>query len=227
MRPQIIDEYNYCSTKNNKTKVYQKDNYSEEEKEKTRKIRKDILDFIRVIISKSDYHDSMLESDKVYEFVCYETYDGIHYNDTYGYISKGNYDRDIVHVYFYGNTHEEAFKTAVYEIIMDLSHNFELWHREELTKDFCNRFKDGIMEEDEYHGPFIFAEHSLQLLAKYYGENIPKEFLDEFNAYIDHHEDLDLEFNFETNRFEIKEPVKTLKRTRGDLSDKKETRENR
>ena len=227
MRPQIIDSYNYCSSTNNKTKVYHKDIYTEEEINKTREIKRDILNFIRVIEEDENYHDELLESDEIYERVCYDTYEGIHYNDNYGYISKGNYDRDIVDVYFYGNTHEEALRTAIYEIVMNESHYFEAWNREDLTRDFCDRFKDGVMEEDEYHGPFIFAEHSLQLLAKYYDRDIPKEFLDEFNGYITQHEDLDLEFNFETNRFERKEPVKTLKRTRGDLNDQEKTRTNR
>jgi hypothetical protein len=215
MRPQIIDQYNYCSTTNNKTKVYHKEKYSEEEMNKTREIKKNILDFIRIVIDKPDYHNRLLESDNIHERVCYDTFEGIHYNDTYGYISKGNYDRDIVDVYFYGNTHEEAFKTAAYEIVMDLSHNYELWHREELTKDFYDRFIEGVYDEENHHCPFSFAEHSLQLLRKYYSDNIPEDIIKEFEDYIKSVEKMDVIFSYETNRFEKRELGKILNRKKG------------
>ena len=219
MWPERIDIYNYCSSTNNKTKDYKKDKYSEEEMEKTRRIRKDILDFLRSVLNRPDYHDELLESDTIHNFICYELYTGIHYNDSFGYISKGNYDRDLVQVYYYGSTHDEALRTAFYEIIDDLiSHCFGIRNNEEANKDFFDRFKNGIYENDEIHGEFIFAENTLQILTKYYGENVPEEFITELDDYIKRMEKLDLTFNFETMKYEKKEQVKTLKRTRGEIN---------
>ena len=224
MGPKIIDDYHYCYDKENKRKKYNKDEYTNEELLKTYKIRKDILDFIRIVFEDNNYHNVLLESKNINEYVIDDTYHGIHYLDNLGYIAKGNYDRDHVDVYFYGTTHEEAFKNAICEFVMNRSHYFELINRERLNHDFSNRFKDGTVKEDDYYGPFFFAEHSLQLLRNYYGEEIPKDILNSFEDYVNEVENMNVYYSYETNRFERKEEIKKLEKKRGEKSDQKKVR---
>ena len=217
MRSNVIDEFNYCSSDNNRTNLYTKDNYTKEEIEKTREIRKSLLEFIKIVSEDENYRNELLESDTVYDRVTdLDAYYIIHYLENFGYISKGNYDRDLVQVYHYGDTFEEAFRSAIYEFVMNESQFFEAWNREDLNKDFSNRFKDGLVEEDDYYGPFFFAEHSLQLLRKYYGDNIPEDIIKEFEEYVKRFEKMDVIFSYETNRFEKKELGKILNRKRGE-----------
>jgi hypothetical protein len=203
MEAKIIDTYNYCSSTNNRTNLYKKDVYTDNELLKTYAIRGRLLNFIQVV-ENSFEPIPLLESTEIYDYIDRDAYLGIFYLEGIGYISKGNYDRDIVDVYYYGKSEEEAFKTAIYEYVMHESHYFELWNREELNKDFSNRFLNGEVNEDDYHGPFFFAEHSLQLLRNFYGNNIPEEFINEFEEYVKEVSKLDVKFNYETNRFEQK-----------------------
>ena len=214
MRAKIIDTYNYCSTTNNRTNLYKKDVYTEDELIKTYTIRNRLLNFIQVV-EKSIGPVTLLESAEIYDYIDKDPYLGIFYLDGIGYISKANYDRDIVDVFFYGVTEEEAFKTAVYEYVMNKSCNYELWNREAVNKDFSNRFLNGETHEDDYFGPFIFAEHSLQLLRNFYGNNIPEEFIKKFEEYVKDVEQMDVKFSYETNRFELKNKNKERRRKNG------------
>lgn len=220
MEAKIIDTYNYCSSTNNRTNLYKKEVYSQNELLKTYAIRNRLLNFIQVV-EKSIGPVALLDSTKIYDFINTSPYLGIYYLEGVGYISKGNYDRDIVDVYFFGKTEEEAFKTAVHEYVMEESMQYELWNREELNKDFSNRFLNGEVNEDDYFGPFFFAEHSLQLLKKFYGNNIPEEFITDFETYVKEVEKMNVTFNYETNRFEKIEKNKERRRKNG--SSKKRT----
>ena len=202
MRAKIIDTYNYCSTKNNKTNLYKKETYTDEELLKTYVMRGRLASFIH-IVERDNEVIPLLESTKIYDYINIDPYLGIFYLDGIGYISKGNYDRDIVDVYLYGKTSDEAFKTAIYEYVMNRSHSYELWNRESLNQEFNERFPN--IEESNYHGPFFFAEHSLQLLRNYYGNAIPKDLIDEFEEYVKEVSNMNVKFNYETNRFESKE----------------------
>ena len=217
MRANIIDTFNYCSSLNNRTNLYTKDNYTKEEINKTKEIRKAILEFIKIVLEDENYSNELLETDTVYDYVTdLDAYYIIHYLDEFGYISKGNYDRDLVQVYHYGDTFEEAFRSATYEFVMNESQFYEAWNRKELNQEFSNRFKNGLVEEDDYYGPFFFAEHSLQLLRKYYCDNIPEDIIKEFEEYVKRVEKMDVKFSYETNRFERKELGKTLSKKRGE-----------
>ena len=214
MRAKIIDTYNYCSSTNNRTNLYKKDVYTDNELLKTYAIRGRLLNFIQVV-EHSLGPIPLLESTEIYDYIDRNPYLGIFYLEGIGYISKGNYDRDIVDVYLYGESEEEAFKTAIYEYVMNESHYYELWNREELNKDFSNRFLNGNLSEDDYHGPFFFAEHSLQLLRNFYGNNIPEELIKEFEEYVKEVEKMDVKFSYETNRFESIEKNKERRRKDG------------
>ena len=204
MRAKIIDTYNYCSTKNNKTNLYKKEIYTDEELLKTYVMRGRLASFIHIVERDNEVIPS-LESTKIYDYINIDPYLGIFYLEGIGYISKGNYDRDIVDVYLYGKTSDEAFKTAIYEYVMNRSHSYELWNRESLNQEFNERFPN--IEESNYHGPFFFAEHSLQLLRNYYGNAIPKDLIDEFEEYVKEVSNMNVKFNYETNRFELKEKL--------------------
>ena len=214
MRAKIIDQYNYCSTTNNRTNLYKKDTYTDNELLKTFAIRNRLLNFIQVV-EHSIGPIPLLESPEIYDYIDRDPYLGIFYLEGLGYISKGNYDRDIVDVFLYGESEDEAFKTAIYEYVMNESHNYELWNRKELNEEFSNRFLNGEVNEDDYQGPFFFAEHSLQLLRNFYGNNIPEEFINEFENYVKEVSNLDVEFSYETNRFETKDNNKERRRKNG------------
>ena len=221
MGPVVIDTYHYCYPEETRKEFYIRDTYTNEELEKTREIRKAILNFIRTVNDDKDYHCSYLESNEIYERIYDDPYYGIFYLEGYGYITNTNYDRDEVNVYHFGNTFEEAFKKAIYEYVMSVSHYHELYNREELNKDFSDRFLDGSVKDDDYHGPFYFAEYSIQLLRKYYGDFIPEEFIHGFENYVNEVEHMDVKYNYEQNRFVEKENIKKLTRNRGDKNDSK------
>lgn len=204
MRAKIIDTYNYCSSKNNRTNLYKKDTYTDEELFKTYFMREKLVNFIH-IVERNNKEIPLLESTKIYDYINIDPYLGIFYLDGIGYISKGNYDRDIVDVYLYGKTSDEAFKTAIYEYVMNQSHSYELWNRETLNKEFTKRFPN--IEATDYHGPFFFAEHSLQLLRNYYGNAIPRDIVEEFEEYVKEVSNMNVKFRYETNRFELKEKL--------------------
>lgn len=214
MEAKIIDTYNYCSSTNNRTNLYKKDVYTDNELLKTYAIRGRLLNFIQVV-EHSLGPIPLLESTEIYDYIDRDAYLGIFYLEGIGYISKGNYDRDIVDVYFFGKSEEEAFKTAIYEYVMHESHYYELWNREELNKDFSNRFLNGEVNEDDYHGPFFFAEHSLQLLRRFYGNNIPEEFIEKFEEYVKDITQMNVKFSYETNRFESIEKNKERRKING------------
>ena len=219
MRPVIIDSYHYCYPEKDRTEFYVRDKYTEEEINKTIEIRKGILNFIKIVNNDRNLKCEYLESNEFYEKIDANPYYGIYYLEGYGYLTNANYDRDDMNIYYFGNTYDEAFKTAIYGYVMDEGQYYELMNRKELNQDFSNRFKDGSVTKDDYYGPFFFAEYSLQLLRKYYGDNIPEEFIQEFEEYVKRVEHMNVKYDYETNRFEKRENIKKLTRNRGDKND--------
>ena len=215
MKPVIIDSYHYCYPEKDRTEFYVRDKYTEEEINKTIEIRKGILDFIKIVNNDQNLKCEYLESNEFYERIDANPYYGIYYLEGYGYLTNANYDRDDMDIYYFGNTYDEAFKTAIYEYVMDEGQYYELMNRKELNQDFSNRFKDGNVTEDDYYGPFFFAEYSLQLLRNFYGNNIPEELIKEFEEYVKEVEKMDVKFSYETNRFESIEKNKERRRKDG------------
>ena len=215
MKPEIIDQYFYGFKGLDKTNIYNKDEYTEEEKIKTHEIRQDLIRFLRIITDDPNWDVPYINSDRFFKFVICEPIYGIQYFDKFGYIAKVNADRNIVDVYYYGKTHDEAFMRAAYDIAWHYGHWYYSEYREEINKDFANRFEDGVYKEDIHHQGFGYAEHVIQLLRKYYGENIPEEMVLELENYVSDSEEMDLKYDYATNRFERAEDVKTLSRKKG------------
>ena len=99
----LIDSYRYCND-NDKSKedYYENHIYTQEEKEKTKLFITKISEFLK----KTMGEESLMHFK-------YSLEGGIHFFDGIGYISDINADRDIVDVYYYGKTIDEAFLNAV------------------------------------------------------------------------------------------------------------------
>lgn len=209
---EVIDSYHYSNTSDkSKKEFYQIHNYSVAELAKTSKIRTKILDFKKIIEEDSLMPNDLLGSTEILEYVSCNPEDNIHYFDGIGYISTGNYDRDIVEIHFYGKTEEEALHKVMIDYLMRRSMEYELSHRDLLNQDYSNRFKDGVVSPDDYYGPFFFAELSLQGLRKYYGNSIPEEIVDRFSDYLFFVTGESFKFDYKTNKLVKTSKVKAIK----------------
>lgn len=209
---EVIDSYHYSNTSDKpKKEFYQTHEYSGDELAKTSKIRTKILDFERIIEEDSLMHNSLLESKEILEYVNYNPEDNIRYFDEIGYISTGNYDRDIVEIHFYGLSENEALHKVMIDYLMRRSMEYELFHRDLLNQDYSNRFKDGVVSPDDYYGPFFFAELSLQSFRKYYGNSIPDEIVDCFEEYLFSVTGESFKFDYKTNKLVKTAKVKAIK----------------
>ena len=199
MRATIIANYNLRKKDNS---IYNKKYYTEEERKNTIIIRLKILEFIRKVNHDDNLRVPELDTYEMYDYITDKyPYYGINYLENIGYISKCNYDRDLVNVYFYGTTLEEAFKRAIVEYSLDNAHVYELHNREQLNQDYSNRFLDGSVKKDDYHGPFFFAELSLQTLREYYEDNIPEDIINMFEKYTKDIANIDVQYDYESNGF--------------------------
>ena len=147
-----IDSYHYClESDKNKNDYYSKYNYTDTEIKKAKSLYDKIRDFII-------FNGEAEELGKPYSHIELN----INYREDIGYISKVNADRDIVDVYCYGKTEEEAFLNAIISHELSMSEEYEFYHREQLNLEFSKRFLDGQVSEYDYHGPFFFSELALQ-----------------------------------------------------------------
>ena len=188
-KAELIESYNYCK-KGNKDldDFYRRHKLTEEENEKSQELMIKLSDFIvrtsgeenLGIINQSGERD-------------------IYYAENLGYISVTNYDRDLVEVYSYGKKLDEAFLTLAIDLESVISQEYELHHREELTKQYSERFLDGSVSEDDYYGPFFFAELALKDFRKYYGDNMPKELVDHYENYLKEVTNDSYKYDFGTN----------------------------
>ena len=209
---EIIESYHYSSTSDKPIReFYQIHKYGVSELAKTTIIRKKILDFKRIVNDDALLPNPLLETNKILEYVDYNPEDNIRYFDGMGYISTSNSDRDEVDVRFYGETEEEALHKVMTDYVMRRSMEYELFHRDELNKDYSNRFLDGNVEPNDYYGPFFFAELSIQSLRKYYGNSIPEDIIDSFEEYLLFVTGESFKFDYKTNKLVKNVKVKTIK----------------
>ena len=85
MKAKQIDEYHYCSTKNNKKDLYLKDTYTDNELIRTRTIRDRLVEFIQIVFPDEKDYISLLKNNSIYEFTNRSPYTQIYYLEEYGY----------------------------------------------------------------------------------------------------------------------------------------------
>lgn len=171
----FIDNYHYCyNDEKNKRDYYEKYEYSKEEEEKAQKLQARIIQYITIVYD--------IETVKKYK---HYNSTRIHYRDGIGYISFVNADRDIVDVYFFGSDEDTAFINAIVSYEFDYNQIYELYHRTALNKIYSERFSNGKVSKNEYHGPFFFAELALKHLKKFYGNDIPEHIVKYYEEYLE------------------------------------------
>ena len=196
----LFDSYHRLKDKDKK-EYYQNHKYTENEQEKTKSIKKRIKDFVKIV----------REEDNIEDFNKYIE-SNIRFFEGIGYISSINTEKDIVDIYFYGKTEEEAFFVATINYENAFNINYETKNKEQLTEDYNNRVFDSNIILNNYHGPFFFAELSLQDFRKYYKENIPQDIINYYESYLFNVIKEDFKYNYETNRLEEKEIPKRSRR---------------
>lgn len=176
MKVYYVDGYHYCNKNDaDKEKFYREHELTAIEQEKTKEIIDKLEDFV-----KKTAGEKLLPFFHRYD--CKEA--GIHYREGIGYITIVNADRDDVDIYGYGKTLEEAFINATIEYEFFFRENYEWANRQELNKQYSNRFLNGVYTEHDYHGPFFFNELALQDFRAYYGDNIPEEIMSHYREHL-------------------------------------------
>ena len=199
-----IDRYNYSKASDqNKRNYYEKHSLTKTEKEKTQSLRTRMIDFETKVRNRSNMKE--LTNDPYRPEWRIEYFEGI------GYISTINADRDIVDVYCYGKTEEEAFLNAIISHELSMSEEYEFYHREQLNLEFSKRFLDGQVSEYDYHGPFFFSELALQDFKKFYGDNIPEEIINHYENHVNRIYKENYKYDIKENRFVKQEKVKQKK----------------
>ena len=189
MKAKEIDKYNYCNMKDKKKdEFYMKHILTKEEEIKTEKFMRKLEDFI----IKTEGKDSIIPFNKTAK-------NKIQYRDGLGYITIDNPDRDEVYIYSYGKTIEEAFSNALIDYEFYICQKYEVNNRQKLNKQFSERFLNGNYSEDDYYGPFFFAELALQQFRKYYGDNIPEEIIEYYENYLKSIYSIDYKYDYKTN----------------------------
>lgn len=199
MRRYCIDKYHYCSDEK-KDKFYRSHDFTSLEKQKANEFMKIMDDFAMKTAEKNwlrFFHNWCLEGN-------------IQYRKGLGYITIDNCDRDIIVVNGYGKTIEEAFLNATLDYESYASIVSECEHRNELNKEYSERFLNGDYSEDDYHGPFFFAELALQDFRKYYGDNIPGEIINYYESHLKEGNIGNFRYDYETNRLVKTEKQNTL-----------------
>ena len=198
----LLDSYQYHNEKDkDKIEYYQNHKYTKKEQEKTKSIKKKIKDFVKIVREEDNFEDfnNYIESN-----ICF--FEGI------GYISSINTDKNIVDIYFYGKTEEEAFFVATINYENAFNINYETNNKEQLIEDYNNRVFESNIFLNNYHGPFFFAELSLQDFRKYYKDNIPQDIINYYESYLFNVIKEDFKYDYETNRLEEKETPKKYRR---------------
>lgn len=165
----IIDQYSYITEKGKiKNKYYLEKKFSEEEIEKTNLLQKGFLDFEQKVRGNDELLGDCIQ--------------WIKYYNGKGYLWWVNADRSLVDIYYFGKEYEEALLTGLIEYEFCINYHRELMNRKKLNLQFVERFPE--IEED-YHGPFFFAEFALQDFRKYYGDNIPYYLVRYYEDYLE------------------------------------------
>lgn len=185
----VIDMYHYCSDKDKeKEKYYREHKLTEEEQQKTDEFHKKMEDYV----IKTNGENGLT-------YYRYEPEGSIEYREELGYISVGNFDRDEVTVFSYGKNIEEAFLNATINFEFHVYSDYELHNRQNLNKQYSERFLDGNYSEDDYHGPFFWSEFALQDFRKYYGDAIPVNIIHFYEKYLMEVENESFKYDHETN----------------------------
>ncbi len=188
MKAYLIESYHYCDKKNKEIDdFYRRHKLSEEENEKSQELMLKLNDFLLKTSGEENLGLINLSGER-----------DIYYAENLGYISVTNYDKDDVDVYGYGKTLDEAFLKLAINLEFTISQKYELDHRDELKKQYSERFLNGS-SSDEYYGPLFFAELALQDFRKYYGDNIPKELISYYENYLKEVLKSDYKYDYETN----------------------------
>ena len=161
--------------------------YSDSELEKTKSLKNRIVEYIKTVSGNepSDYF--------YYTPECH-----IKYMESLGYVSIFSFN-GFYEIYYYGTTEDEAFMNAIIDYEMGNGRDFELHHRDELNKEYQERFAEEPISN--YHGPFFFAEHSLQGLRKFYKNEIPEVIVEAFERYLEEVERKSYKYDTSVNRF--------------------------
>lgn len=185
----VIDTYHYCSDKDKeKEKYYREHKLTEEEQQKTDEFHKKMEDYV----IKTNGENGLT-------YYHYGPEGSIVYREGLGYISVGNFDRDEVTVFSYGKNIEEAFLNATISFEFNVYSDYELHNRQNLNKQYSERFLDGNYSEDDYHGPFFWSEFALQDFRKYYGDAIPENIIQFYEKYLMEVENESFKYDHETN----------------------------
>ena len=186
---EIIDSYRYCNSYDrDKMNYYEKHKYTKSEKEKTNLIREKILTFEKEINQNDKNIGIGIYPQERIEF----------FNDI-GYISFVNEDRDIIDVCYYGRDENEALINGMIEYEFLINQELEHKNRSKFNKEYSERFLDGKIIEDEYHGPFFFAELALKSFREYFGGIIPTKIVKYYEEYLYTLEGINYKYDYETN----------------------------
>ena len=185
----FIDSYSYCKDYE-KDDFFRRHKFTDEESKKTNELMNKLDDYIVKTRGENGLK----------KFHCSDE-GKIKYINPYGYISVTNHDRDEVNVYGYGNTVEEVFIPILMDYEFWISEGYEWSHRQELNKKFSERFLNGEYSENDYHGPFFFAELALQDFRQYYGDNLPQEIISKYENYLKEVGEGNYKYDFEANCF--------------------------
>ena len=185
----VIDRYHYCSDKDKeKEKYYREHKLTEKEQQKTDEFHKKMEDYV----IKTNGENGL-------SYYRFEPEGSIEYREELGYISVGNFDRDEVTVFSYGKTIDEAFFNATINFEFNVYSDYELHNRQNLNKQYSERFLDGNYSEDDYHGPFFWSEFALQDFRKYYGDAIPEEIISNYENYLEKIGEGSYKYDYVTN----------------------------
>ncbi len=99
----------------------------------------------------------------------------------------------------YGKTIEEAFLNEAINYEFYVCSNYELFNRQNLNKQYSERFSDGNYSEHDYHGPFFWTEFALQDFRKDYGDAIPENIIHYYENYLMEVINESFKYDYETN----------------------------
>lgn len=148
-------------------KYFSKRKETEVEKSKYEELSNMISKFYKKVSGDDNYKD----------FLIY--YLSIGYLEDYGYYATTDADRGDRNIIYLGEKLEDAFVNFVIDALFSYAVDFECTNRENLKKDYLNRF--GNME---YNQCLYFAEYALNQWSKYYDSNIPNNIIRIYENYL-------------------------------------------
>ena len=192
-----IDSYHYSkSYDRDKMYYYENHTYTKDEQEKIDSLREKILEFEKIVRGNDTLPVSIF---------CPESH--IVYFEDKGYISFVNSDKDIVDIYYYGRTENEALISALINYELTYNIDIELQNREELIKEYKKRFPNRNEEDEEYDGSFFSSELSLKDFRKYYGDQIPSRLVKYYEDSISRTDGIEYQYDYDTDGFILKDKM--------------------